>query len=186
MCRAAGPAGGKPATPSNLGVTSVSGTTPAHSQARVPARRHRTVRRLRFLLAGALVLAVAAPAAFGAASPQPGQKITMKVLLLSADGKEATFGAWKAALTREGVPFEAKIADDEAPFTDSTFADYGANTAKYQAVILATGDLVHPVTVGNQTSFPSALSDSEWTALAKFELTFGRSATARRRRKPTA
>jgi hypothetical protein len=134
----------------------------------------RRIRLWRALIAGAFVLAVAAPMAFGAAAPQPGQRITMKVLLLSADGKEATFGAWKAALEREGVPYDAKIADAEAPFTDATFADYGAGVAKYQAVILATGDLVHQVANPDGTaSFPSALSDAEWTALAKFEQTFG-------------
>jgi hypothetical protein len=128
----------------------------------------------RLLLAVALIIAVGAPVAFAAVSPQPGQRIGMRVLLLSADGKEATFAAWKAALQREGVPYDAKIADNEAPFTDATFADYGANTAKYQAVILATGDLVHAVTnPDNTVTFPSALADGEWTALAKFEQTFG-------------
>jgi hypothetical protein len=128
----------------------------------------------RLLIAAALIVAVGAPVALAAVGPQPGQRITMRVLLLSADGKEATFAAWKAALQREGVPYDAKIADDEAPFTDATFADYGANTAKYQAVILATGDLVHAVANPDSTvTFPSALADSEWTALARFEQTFG-------------
>ncbi|MEA2248255.1 MAG: hypothetical protein QOH46_2784, partial [Solirubrobacteraceae bacterium] len=132
-------------------------------------------RRLPYLLiAGALLLALLAPTAFGAAAPQPGQRIDLKVLLISATGAEPTFGAWKAELAREGVPYDAKVADAEAPFTDATFADYGANHALYQAVILATGDLVHQVTNADGTvSFPSALADSEWTALAKFEQTFG-------------
>ncbi|MEA2268168.1 MAG: hypothetical protein QOC64_778 [Solirubrobacteraceae bacterium] len=134
----------------------------------------RRLRPSRLLLAGLLLLAVAAPVAMGAVGPQPGQRIDMRVLLLSADGKEATFGAWKAALEREGVPYDAKIADAEAPFTDATFADYAANRARYQAVILATGDLVHRVdNPDGSSSFPSALADSEWTALAKFEQTFG-------------
>jgi hypothetical protein len=139
--------------------------------------RPATARRrlLPFLLAGLALLVVAlAPAAVAAVAPQPGQRIDLKVLLLSADGREATFGAWKAALEREGVPYEAKIADAEAPFTDATFADYASNHARYQAVILATGDLVHQVTNADGTvSFPSSLSDAEWTALARFQLTFG-------------
>src|SRR4051812_10781220 len=138
------------------------------------SHRMRRIRLSRLILAGVLLLAMAAPVAFGAVAPQPGQKINMKVLLLSADGKEATFGAWKAALDREGVPYDALVADASAPFTDATFADYGAGTAKYQAVILATGDLVHAVAgPGGTPTFPSALADSEWTALAKFEQTFG-------------
>jgi hypothetical protein len=132
-------------------------------------------RRLAHLLiAAAAVLALVAPAALGAAAPQPGPRIDLKVLLIGATGNEPTFGAWKAELTREGVPFDAKVADAEAPFTDATFADYGANHALYQAVILANGDLVHQVAnADGSVSFPSALADSEWTALAKFEQTFG-------------
>jgi hypothetical protein len=41
-------------------------------------------------------------------------------------------------------------------------------------VILATRDLVHQVSnADGSVSFPSALADSEWAALAKFEATFG-------------
>ena len=113
--------------------------------------------------------------AFAAVAPQPGQRIDLKVLLLSArrqGGRRSARGRPRS--TREGVPYDAKIADTEAPFTDATFADYGANHARYQAVILATGDLVHQVTnPDGSVSFPSALADAEWTALAKFELTFG-------------
>ena len=125
-----------------------------------------------------LVLALAAlgllaSSTFGAGA-QPPARIDLRVLLLSANGTEPTFGAWKAALTREGVPFDAKIADAEAPFSDATFADYVSNRARYQAVILATGDLVHQVSNADGTvSFPSALSDGEWAALGKFETTFG-------------
>ena len=145
-------------------------------------RQHTTVRRAAarrrllpcLLVAVALLVAALAPMAIAAVAPQPGQRIDLKVLLLSADGKEATFTAWKAALAREGVPYDARIADTEAAFTDATFADYGDNHARYQAVILSTGDLVHQVTnPDGSVSFPSSLADSEWTALAKFELTFG-------------
>src|SRR5690348_17744889 len=46
--------------------------------------------------------------------------------------------------------------------------------AKYDAVILANGDLVHQVTnPDGGVSFPSALADSEWLALSKFEQTYG-------------
>jgi hypothetical protein len=53
-------------------------------------------------------------------------------------------------------------------------ADYGANHAYYNAVILATGDLGHNVANANgTTSYLSALSDTEWASLARFERTFG-------------
>jgi hypothetical protein len=122
---------------------------------------------------GVVTLALLASASFGAGAPA-GTRVDMRVLLLSADGTEPTFGAWKAALTREGVPFDAKVADASAPLTDATFADYAAHHARYQAVILATGDLGHRVAnVDGTVSFPSALSDPEWTALTKFEAAFG-------------
>src|SRR4051812_28334823 len=139
-----------------------------------PKTAHRPLVVALLAAAVALVLAALAPLASGALAPQPGQRIDMRVLVLGASGTEPTFAAWKAELTREGVPFDAKVADAEAPFTDATFADYADNHARYQAVILASGDLVHQVTNPDGTvSFPSALADSEWTALAKLEQTFG-------------
>lgn len=137
-----------------------------------PKRPSRWALSLLVLAALALGLLLAS-STFGAGTP-PGARIDMRVLLLSATGKEPTFGAWKAELTREGIPFDAKIADALPPLTDSTFADYASNHARYQAVILATGDLVHQVSNADGTvSFPSALSDSEWAALVKFEAKFG-------------
>src|SRR3954469_15965083 len=154
--------------------------TPTARPASVPASRRAGRRGPRHLRIAVLALAVAflcaalVSVASGALAPQPGQRIDLRVLVIGANGSEPTFAGWKAALTREGVPFDAKIADAEAPFTDATFADYAGNHALYQAVILATGDLVHQVANADGTlSFPSALADSEWTALAKFEQTFG-------------
>jgi len=103
-------------------------------------RSHRRI--ITLIVAAALVLASVASVASGALAPQPGQRIDLRVLVLGATGTEPTFNAWKAELTREGVPFDAKVADAEAPFTDATFAD-SAGHAKYEAVILANGDLVH-------------------------------------------
>jgi hypothetical protein len=50
------------------------------------------------------------PSTFGAGT-EPAPRIDLRVLLLSATGKEPSFGASKAQLTREGVPFDAKVAD---------------------------------------------------------------------------
>src|SRR3954454_4892406 len=135
----------------------------------------RSQRRIVVLVVtAALALACLASVASGALAPQPGQRIDLRVLVIGATGTEPTFNAWKAELTREGVPFDAKVADAEGPFSDATFADYGSNHAKYEAVILANGDLVHQVTnPDGSVSFPSALADSEWLAPSKFEQTFG-------------
>ena len=59
----------------------------------------------------ALLAVLVVPVALGAVAPQPGQRIDLRVLLVSATGTEATFGAWKAQLDREGVPYDAIIAD---------------------------------------------------------------------------
>jgi hypothetical protein len=110
--------------------------------------------------------------------PRPGQRIDLKVLLVSADGTEPGFGAWKAELDREGVPYDTFVAYTgaarTATLTGDRLADYAAHHAKYQAVILATGDLVHAVdNPGGTVSYLSALTDAEWAALAKLERTFG-------------
>jgi hypothetical protein len=132
------------------------------------------------LLIVAAALAVGVPVVL-AATPNhvlPAQRLDAKVLLLSADGTEPGFAAWKFELAREGVPYDAVQSYDTAgtktsTLTDAQLADYGANHAKYDAVILASGDLGHQVTnTGATTSFVSALTDGEWAALAKFERTF--------------
>ena len=140
--------------------------------------RKRTRPSLRWtaILAAGAVLILAVPVALAAGNPPivPGQKIDMKVLLVSADGTETDFGAWKKQLEREGVPYDTFTAYDgqtkAATLTDARLADYTQNHAKYQAVILSTGDLGHPVTADG--SFVSALTDAEWETLAKFERTF--------------
>ena len=135
----------------------------------------------RVFIAALAALALSLPVAL-AADPvrvAPSQRVDLKVLLLSADGTQPGLGAWKAALDREGIPYDVlQIYTGQtrtAPtLTDATFADYGANHAKYQAVIVETGDLGHFVTnPGGTTSFLSALSDAEWATLAKFERSFG-------------
>jgi hypothetical protein len=131
--------------------------------------------------ASVLLLVLAAPLLGRAAIPndsKPGQRIDSRVLLLSADGTEPGFAAWKAELEREGVPYDAHVAYNGqaklATLTDAELADYGANRAKYQAVILATGDLGRNLTNRNQTtSYLSALTDAEWATLDRFERTFG-------------
>ena len=144
-------------------------------------RRIASARRLFALLVAASALAATIVPAVLAATPNqiaPGQRVDAKVLLISADGTEPGFGAWKAELAREGVPYDSFVAYNgaakAATLTDDTLADYANNHARYSAVILATGDLGHNITNADATiSFLSALSDPEWAALAKFERTFG-------------
>src|SRR3954466_6594242 len=99
--------------------------------------------RLRlFLLAMGAGIAAAVPVVLAAtpAHVLPGQRLDAKVLLLSADGTEPGFAAWKYELTREGVPFDAVVsyagAAKASTLTDASLADYGDQHAKYDAVIL--------------------------------------------------
>jgi hypothetical protein len=137
------------------------------------------LRRIAPLVAvAALALIVPVVLAATPAHVLPSRRIDIKVLLVSADGTEPGFGAWKAELQREGVPYSTFVADNGqnriSTLTDDGLADYGANHAYYDAVILATGDLGHNVANANgTTSYLSALSDAEWATLAKFERTFG-------------
>jgi hypothetical protein len=139
------------------------------------------MKRLRVgLVVATAALAAAVPVVL-AATPNrilPTQRIDVKVLLLSSDGTEPGFGAWKAELAREGVPYDTFVAYNGATrastLTDERLADYGANHANYDAVIVSTGDLGHNVANANgTTSYLSALTDGEWASLARFERTFG-------------
>jgi hypothetical protein len=138
------------------------------------------MRRRAILLITLAVVAAAVPVVLAATpnSVPPAQRLDAKVLLLSADGTEPGFAAWKAELTREGVPFDAVVsytgATKTSTLTDARLADYDGNHANYDAVILASGDLGHQVSnAGGTTSFLSAFTDTEWSALAKFERSFG-------------
>ena len=129
------------------------------------------------LVACAALAVPVALAAAPAAQVEPGQRTDLKVLLISADGSESGFAAWKAELEREGTPYDTLVAytgqAKTATLTDARLADYAAKHARYQAVILASGDLGHNVTnADGTTSYLSAFTDAEWATLAKFERTF--------------
>ena len=82
-------------------------------------------------------LLVAVPVALAAAPPQPlpAQRVDMKVLLIGASTTDGVYDAWKTELERAGVPFDSRTGT-AAPLTDAKVADYAANRAKYQAVIV--------------------------------------------------
>ena len=117
--------------------------------------------RLVLAIGAAFLLAV--PTAMGggptAVPAVAGQRIDLKVLLLSPTANDGVAAAWKAALEREGVPYDTYVAGQPSPITDGMLADYSAHRAKYQAVISAWGDM--PLATGEQV------------ALAKLETTFG-------------
>ena len=125
------------------------------------------LRAITLIIGLAATLAVlAVPATAG--TPIPGQRVDLRVLLLSADGNEPSYQTWRAQLEREGVPFDAIVATNAPPITYGQLAE-GTTRARYQAVVLATGGLVY----FNGSSYGSALDASEWDALTEFERTFG-------------
>ena len=130
------------------------------------------LRRLSLALA-VLCFVVASITSAGSLLPsaraaQPGDRVDLKVLVLSADGAESSFQAWTTALKREGVPFDTIIAKTAGPITAATLAA-SATHARYQAVILATGGLLECSALG---CF-SALDAGEWTALDAYQSRFG-------------
>ncbi len=112
---------------------------------------------------GAMVSTVAT-----ARAAQPGDRVDLRVLVLSANGAESSFQAWTAALRREGVPFDTLVANTAAPITAATLAASPTH-ARYQAVVLATGGLLDCTAAG---CF-SALDAAEWAALDAYQVRFG-------------
>lgn len=118
---------------------------------------------LGWLLAAAALL-LAAPAF---AALQPGDRVDLRVLVLSADGTEPGLGAWTAALEREGVPHDVLIATEAPPITAATLQASDTH-ARYQAVVLASGGLYQCSAAG---CF-SALDFDEWAALNAYQARF--------------
>jgi hypothetical protein len=121
-------------------------------------RRRSIVRALVAMVALALlaipVVSLAAPN-----GPVAGQRIDLKVLLLSPAASDGVFAAWKDTLGKLGVAYDSYVSGQSPAITDATLADYANNHAKYQAIILASSAV--------------ALTAAERTALDKLETTFG-------------
>jgi hypothetical protein len=132
--------------------------------------------KIKFLLPAIVVALLVwgvsnATAAFTAHS---GQRVDLKVLLLTADGTEPAFAAWKAQFKREGVPYEAIIgtASGRPTLTAAKFA--AGNHAFYQGVVVATADGTsggRPISFATGTGV-TPFSAAEWSALQTFESTF--------------
>jgi hypothetical protein len=120
-------------------------------------RRRTIFRALGVTVAVALVAVPMVLAAPG--GPTAGQRIDMKVLLVSPNATDAVYGAWRETLGKLGVPYDAYVTGQSPPITDATLADYAANRARYQAVILASSAI--------------SLSLAERAALDKLETSFG-------------
>ncbi len=105
--------------------------------------------------------------------PPPGcddANVTMKVLVLSANGAETVLPAIQQALDYHAVPYETWIASQRPGQLVPAALATGC-TGSYQGVILTTGSLSYSPD-GGQT-FLSALTPPEWVALRTYEAQFG-------------
>ena len=93
--------------------------------------------------------------------------VSMRVLVISADGNEAVLPAIKSILSHVGVPYDLMIARDQV-LTASSLCDgtNGLGHARYQGVLLTTGNLGFD---NGATGFESAFTLDEWNLLWAFE-----------------
>ena len=96
------------------------------------------------------------------------QRLDLRVLVMAATAGESTLEAWTSALAREGIPYDTFIATTADPLL-ATALEPIADQGKYQAVVLATGDLVYCDAGGCY----SALDASEWAVLNAYQAKFG-------------
>lgn len=116
----------------------------------------------------ALVVAFGALWAMPAFALLATDKVDLRVLVLSANGYEPSYAAWTAALDREGVPYDALVAET-APAITPAQLEVAPGHARYQAVVLATGGLVSC----GLTGCASALAPEEWVALDAYQAKYG-------------
>ena len=109
----------------------------------------------------AVTALVVVPAASIAApnGPTAGQRVDLRVLLVAPSATDGVALAWRDTLTRFGVPFDMYVAGQSAALGDAGLADYPAQRARYESVILASSAV--------------PLSAAERAALDKLETTFG-------------
>jgi hypothetical protein len=92
------------------------------------------------------------------------QPLNMKLLVLSADGKEPSFSAITFFLDHLGIPYDAVVLTN-TPLPSLNDATHGF----YQGIVLATGNL----SFNNGASWVSALSDAGRASLDTYQRDYG-------------
>ena len=96
-------------------------------------------------------------------------KVAMQVLVIAADGNEPSLPAIQQALGYHTAPYTTWIAtQNPGALTPATL--FSGCAGKFQGVILTSGALAYSPDGG--TTWRSALSDAEWTALRSYEANF--------------
>ena len=96
--------------------------------------------------------------------------IDLKLLIISADGTEASLPAIQQSLDFLGAPYTVWIATQHPNGLTNPVLSSGDH-GFYQGVILATGSVSYSADGGN--TWQSALSQAEWQALWNYEASFG-------------
>jgi hypothetical protein len=102
------------------------------------------------------------------ASAETPVSISMKLLVVSANGNEPSFAAIKSVLNQVGVPYDTLIATQQ-PLTATMLSD-GVGNGHYQGVLLSTGNLGYFDSASG--SYQSAFTAAEWQTLWNYELSF--------------
>ena len=126
--------------------------------------------RLRLTVCSSVCTLSAAPsAALSALGPNAIQgPVDLKLLVISADGKETDFAAITAFLNQIGVPYDTLIAS-QTPLVSTTLWD-GVSHGYYQGILLCTGNLAYE---SAPNVWISAFDDTEWATLWQYEQLFG-------------
>ncbi|MFN8487919.1 MAG: hypothetical protein U0350_10025 [Caldilineaceae bacterium] len=95
--------------------------------------------------------------------------IDLKLLVISADGKETDYPAITSFLSQIGIPFDTLIAS-QTPLTAAMLSN-GTVHGFYQGIILVTGNLSYFNSTLNQ--WVSAFDSNEWNTLWNYEAQFG-------------
>lgn len=119
-----------------------------------------------FLIKAAISVAAFGGMFPGTAAAETPTSINMKLLVISADGKEPSFAGIKSTLDQIDVPYDVLIASQKS--LDTVVLSDGLGNGKYQGIILATGNLAYQSAAGWQ----SALTAAQWQKLWTYEKTF--------------
>ncbi len=98
----------------------------------------------------------------------PRRPVDMKLLVISADGKETDLASTKTFLDRLGIPYDVLVAK-QSGLAASMLSD-GDQRGYYQGIILATANLTYDTGGGD---WETAFGAQEWQILREYEAAFG-------------
>jgi len=98
---------------------------------------------------------------------EPARPVSMRLLVIAADGNETDYPAITTFLDEVGVPYD-KLLAATTPLTASMLSD--GTTGKYQGIVLTTGNLTYFDTTAG--TWQSAFTQDEWATLRQYQKDF--------------